>query len=115
MHARQLSIIAAIQAGVITAGTLITAFRLKTLGYSDSSSSMWIDFNPRSVWVRDYGMLLMAIPFIWAIYAFWDARREDHERSKIPFPLGLALLFSLFLLYFDTIANSHVRKILLAP
>jgi hypothetical protein len=112
MNARQLSIIAAIQAGAVTIGTLITAFRLKTLGYSDTASSMWIEFNPRSLWVRDYGMVLMAIPVIWSIYVFWDARREDHERSRIPFPLGLVLLFGLFLLYFDTILNSHVRKIL---
>ena len=111
METRHLSIIAAVQVGAVVAGTLITTFILKTGGYGTSAAYL-MRFNPRSVWIREYGLVLLLLPVIWFGYALWNKFRTE-DQNRFSTAIGFILLLGLVILYIDTIANPYVRRLIM--
>jgi hypothetical protein len=72
---RAISIIALIQVGIITAGTLFIAVMLKARGYG-SVEVPDAFFIPNAVFVRRSGFLLLLFPVVWALSAAFIARKR---------------------------------------
>ena len=70
---RAISIIALMQVAVVTGGTLFVTVMLKAHGYG-SVEMPDVFFNPRAVFVRHSGYVLLLLPAGWALVAAFIAR-----------------------------------------
>ena len=86
---RAISIIALIQVGVITGGTLFVTVMLKAHGYGSIEVPNAF-FNPRAVFVRHSGYVLLLLPIGWALVAAFIART-----SATPWALRGVLLLGI--------------------
>lgn len=72
------AVFAALQSGMIVAGSLLIAVILKARGYPDRFSEL----PPVLGFVRNWGFLLIVIPAVWAAVTIWLERHRPHLFSK---------------------------------
>jgi len=101
-QSKTLSIIGALQAFEIVIGTLLVTTMLKIHGYSQSVMLAW---NPRAVWIRESGWMLIDIPIIWLLIAFSISIKEEKIKSIII--SGMVIMIGLFVLYIDAILHAY--------
>lgn len=63
-------VLASLQSLVVLMGSMFTATILKAFGYPESRAH----WPPASVFVRNWGVSLVLIPFIWVIATIWMER-----------------------------------------
>lgn len=104
-----LTLLLTMQVFVVFAGTIATTMALKANGYPDYPIMRW---NPVSVFVRNWGLLGIAVPGCWLVA---NLKRGNYPLSvkEIGIGIGIALLLSIF--YSWTAANSATRGIPLGP
>ena len=103
-----LTLVLAMQLFVVIAGTLTTTMALKFNGYPHDPMMIW---NPFAVFVRDWGLLGLAVPCVWLVATL--KRGGGHFTLKgIGIGIGIALVLSFF--YCWSAANPAKRGILLA-
>lgn len=91
---RAISIIGAVQTGVVVAGTLVVTAGLKMAGYGTGLVPDWF-FNQTAVSIRDRGLFLLFVPAVWVAAAVLVARSST--RAWAP---GLMILFGIALVFY---------------
>ncbi len=106
-QSKSISVIGALQAGEVVFGTLLVTLILKVNGYGKNVGLAW---NERSVWIRENGWILIALPIIWLSFALLISIKKD--RIKTIMISGSVILAGLLALYIDAIVNACYRPIL---
>ena len=108
-QSKSISVIGALQAGEVVFGTLFVTAILKINHYGQNIS---VDWNPRSVWIRENGWLLIGIPALWLTVALLISARK--ERIKTIMISGFMIMICLLAFYIDAIVNAYYRPMLFA-
>ncbi len=93
---RAVTLIALIQIGVVIGGTSFVRGLMKCYGFGDILPAS--HFTDRSIWVRNWGFILLLVPVLWTgltLYAEQRARRPATTTLCLVVGIGL-VLFGLF-------------------
>ena len=109
---RFITIIGLVQAGLILLFWGITSVHLKALGYPDFETGL--RWNPYSLFVREWAILLFVIPALWAAGALIV---EQNEHWNVPrasiFALGFGITVILFVFLLTNSFEVSTRPIIL--
>lgn len=102
------TVLASMQAVVVIAGSMFTGAAMKIMGYPEASH----DWHLASVFVRNWGVLLILIPATWVVGSIWMERNQSDWFSKRWTVLsGLLVLLSLaYFLYGTTVNPAEYRR-----
>jgi cell division protein FtsW (lipid II flippase) len=107
---RFVSIFAAMQVLVVVFGFFWNRIQLKALNYPNDPLREW---NPRALWLREYGWVLLIIPVVWTLWA--ALRRKDSTALPMPVMIsGIVLLAVMLLLFGEASLCPGVRHFLTA-
>ena len=105
-QSKTVSVIGALQAFEIVTGTLLVTAILKMNGYSQNAMVVW---NPRAVWIRESGWILIGIPILWLAVSLLISNKEERIKSIII--SGAVIFIGLLALYTDAIIHAFYRPI----
>ncbi|MEK7948864.1 hypothetical protein [Luteolibacter soli] len=89
------AVLAALQSGIVIAGSLLTATILKARGYPETFSVLPLKLS----FVRNWGFLLILLPLVWALATIWLERRQPDWFSK-RWTVGTGVLLAAWLGWF---------------
>ena len=101
--------IALIQVNLVLLMALGARMALKVCGYPDDPSVRW---NPYTVWLRNNGWILLAVPLLWGMLALWADRKDVPPlRSRVAVLLGAVLIGGLVIGGIIACAKPYSRPI----
>jgi len=92
-QSKTLSVIGALQTLEIIAGTLLvtTVLKVTSRGYSQNL------LDPKAVWIRESGWMLIGVPIIWLLIALLISSKTERIKSIII--SGAVIMIGLLVLY----------------
>lgn len=107
------SVLASLQSVVVIAGSMFTGAALKLMGYPEAR----VHWPTASVFVRNWGLLLVLIPAAWVVGSIWlERNRADWFSKRWTIVSGVLVLFCLtYFLYGTTIRPTINERRLVQP
>lgn len=103
---RALSVISLVQACVVTGGVLAVSGMVKIAGYGRRPND---EFSFLALFVRQYGLLIFAIPIVWMLLGIWIVRRTDSDEPSRWWQVMGVILSICGLIGFASVAMSPVK------
>jgi len=99
---RAISMIALLQVGVVTGGTLFVNTVLEAHGY-EFSKGFGEPFRDEAVFIRHYGLTLLLIPVLWSAWAIYAGKvLESPDLRRVVLGIGAVLVVFGFGFYLVT-------------